>query len=214
MTSECRLGIDLGGTKIEAVVLDEAGAVATRRRVPTPHGDYDATVRAIVDLVEVVESDAQCTVDHVGMGVPGSPSPTTGLLRNCNSTVLNGRTLGADLEAALGRPVRMANDANCLALSEMHGGAAMGVKSVFAIILGTGVGGGVVIDGRHVVGANGVTGEWGHIPLPWPTDDERPGETCWCGRPPLHWEAMSPLPASSPMFGTSTTTRPAPGSSS
>jgi len=175
-------GVDLGGTKIEAAVLDEDGAVLARHRVPTPRGQYDATIAAVTTAVAVAEKQAGGGSPHVGIGVPGSPSPTTGLMRNCNSTVLNGRRLGADLAAALGREVRMANDANCLALSEAYDGAGAGHRCVFAVILGTGVGGGVVVDGQLLEGANGIGGEWGHIPLPWPSDDECGARTCWCGR--------------------------------
>lgn len=182
MTGTCRTGVDLGGTKIEAVVLDPEGAVLVRQRVPTPRGDYAATVQAITQLVHDVESRAGCRPEHVGVGVPGSPSPRTGLMRNCNSTVLNGRDLGAELMTILERPVRLTNDANCLALSEAHDGAAAGARSVFAVILGTGVGGGLVIDGHLISGTNGVGGEWGHMPLPWPTHDEVAGTTCWCGQ--------------------------------
>lgn len=175
-------GIDLGGTKIEAVVLDDDGPVIARSRIPTPNGAYDDTVHAIARLVDRVESDAGGGGEHVGVGVPGSPSPSSGLMRNCNSTVLNGHPLGEDLARAIGREVRLSNDANCLALSEAADGAASGAASVFAIILGTGVGGGVVVDGSLVQGHNGVAGEWGHIPLPWQKPDEFPGPSCWCGR--------------------------------
>ncbi|MDP7070614.1 MAG: ROK family protein [Phycisphaerales bacterium] len=177
-----RTGVDLGGTKIEAVVLDREDHVLARNRVPTPDGAYDDIIAAIASLVAATEAEAGGGGEHVGIGVPGSPSPHGGLMRNCNSTVLNGRSLREDLTRALSREVRLANDANCLALSEALDGAAKGAASVFAIILGTGVGGGVVIDGTLVVGANGVSGEWGHMPLPWPTPAESPGPTCWCGR--------------------------------
>ncbi|MDP7029743.1 MAG: ROK family protein [Phycisphaerales bacterium] len=175
-------GVDLGGTKIEAAVLGDDGAVLARHRVPTPKGQYDATIEAVAAAVRVAETQAGGGGPHIGMGVPGSPSPRSGLMRNCNSTVLNGRPLAADLRAATGREIRMANDANCLALSEATDGAAAGVTCVFAVILGTGVGGGIVIDGRLLEGANGIGGEWGHIPLPWPTEQERSARTCWCGR--------------------------------
>ncbi|MDP6479098.1 MAG: ROK family protein [Phycisphaerales bacterium] len=177
-----KTGVDLGGTKIEAAVLDEGGEVRTRSRIPTPRSSYEDTVQAIASLVNAVEAEAGGGGVHVGVGVPGSPSPTTGLMRNCNSTVLNGRSLGEDLAAAIGREVRLANDANCLALSEAADGAAAEAASLFAIILGTGVGGGAVLDGRLLQGHNGVAGEWGHIPLAWPQRDEFPGPTCWCGR--------------------------------
>jgi len=180
--AEMKTGVDLGGTKIEAVVLDDAGEVLARSRVPTPKGAYAETVHAITELVETVESDAGGGGTHIGMGVPGSPSPATGLMRNCNSTILNGHPLGEDLAQLIGREVRLANDANCLALSEAADGAAAGAASVFAIILGTGVGGGVAVNGTLMSGHNGIAGEWGHIPLPWPQPDEFPGATCWCGR--------------------------------
>lgn len=177
-----RTGVDLGGTKIEAVVIDADDAVMSRQRVATPVGDYAQTVKAVASLVQDVEQAAGSVSPHVGIGVPGSPSPTTGLMRNCNSTVLNGKRFREDLEVAIGRPVRMANDANCLALSEATTGAAVGASPVFAIILGTGVGGGWAIDGQLVGGFNGVAGEWGHMPLPWPHPDERNPDPCWCGQ--------------------------------
>jgi fructokinase len=176
-----RIGIDLGGSKIEAAVLDPAGRLVARRRGATPAGDYDGTISAIRELVLAVEREigAGCTV---GVAMPGSLSPVTGLVRNANSTCLNGRRLDHDLAAALDRPVRFANDANCLALSEATDGAAAGSRCVFGVILGTGVGGGVVIDGRLLTGSNAIAGEWGHNPLPWPMDDERPGPPCYCGK--------------------------------
>ena len=179
MTHGLRIGIDLGGTKIEAAVLDGAGRFVARRRVPTPR-DYAASMEAIADLVDQLETDTGQTFDRLGLGIPGSPSPATGLIRNANSTWLNDRPLGRDLEHRLGRPVRLANDANCMALSEATDGAGAGARSVFGVILGTGCGGGLVLDGRLIEGANGVAGEWGHIPLPNPTSDE--ATTCWCGR--------------------------------
>ena len=176
-----RIGVDLGGTKIEAVALSPAGDVRFRRRVPTPQGDYAGTLRVVVGLVEDAE---RATGEHgtVGIGVPGIPSPATGLMKNANSTCLIGRPLTTDLETALGRPVRVANDANCFALSEATDGAGAGARVVFGVILGTGVGGGIVVEGRVLVGPNGVAGEWGHNPLPWPADDERPGPPCYCGK--------------------------------
>jgi len=179
-----RLGIDVGGTKIEIVALDDAGGERLRRRVPTPHGDYEATVAAIAALVAQAEArlgvtPGACTI---GIGTPGSISRATGLLRNSNSTCLNGKPFKADLEARLGRAVRIANDANCFALSEAEDGAAAGAHVVFGAILGTGVGAGIVVGGRALEGANGIAGEWGHNPLPWPRDDERPGAACYCGR--------------------------------
>jgi len=176
-----RLGIDLGGTKIEAVALDTAGRELARRRVATPRGDYAGTLRAIVDLVVVIERDAG-TGGTVGIGTPGAVSARTGRMKNCNSTWLNGQPLREDVEAALGRPVRIANDANCFTLAESVDGAARGARIVFGVILGTGVGGGVVVDGRVLEGANAIAGEWGHNPMPWPRDDERPGPACYCGR--------------------------------
>jgi len=176
-----RIGVDLGGTKIEVVCLDRDGGERLRRRRPTPRGDYDATLAAIAALVRDAQAEAgeRCTV---GVGIPGTVSADTGLVKNANSTWLNGRALGRDLEAALGRPVRVANDANCFALSEATDGAGAGFDTVFGVILGTGVGGGLVVGGRVLAGANGIAGEWGHDPLPWPGDDERPGPACYCGR--------------------------------
>ena len=175
-------GVDLGGSKMEAAVLTDDGEMILRRRVPTPRGDYEGTVSAMASLVASVESDAGGGSDVVGIGTPGSESPHTGLMRNCNSTVLNGKALRKDLQNALGREVILANDANCLAMSEAEDGAAAGHRSCVAIILGTGVGGGVVIDGQIISGANGIAGEWGHMPLPWPRADECPGPRCWCGQ--------------------------------
>ena len=176
-----RIGIDLGGTKIEGLVLDDAGGEVTRLRVPTPTSSYGEDVEAMVGVVTELErrAAARCTV---GIAHPGAVSPATGLIKNANSTRLNNRPLKADLERALSREVRMANDANCFAVSEATDGAAKGCPIVFGVILGTGVGGGVVIDGRPLTGAQAVAGEWGHNPLPQPTDDERPGPLCYCGR--------------------------------
>lgn len=176
-----RIGIDLGGTKIELAVLDHGGRVRWRRRVATPQGDYRATLQAIVALVQEAEV-AIGSAASVGIGIPGSPSPRDGLIRNANSTCLNGQPLQHDLEALLGRPLRLANDANCLAISEASDGAGAGARTVFAAILGTGVGGGIVIDGRLLTGANAVAGEWGHNPLPQPTADDLPLPPCYCGR--------------------------------
>ena len=176
-----RIGIDLGGTKIEGLVLDGDGAERARLRVATPANTYEDTVAAIVDLVAALETrvGARCSV---GIGHPGAISPATGLIKNANSTRLNGQPLRADLERRLGREVRMQNDANCLAVSEASDGAAAGSGIVFGVILGTGVGGGVVIDGKPLTGAQAIAGEWGHNPLPHPRDDERPGLRCYCGR--------------------------------
>ena len=168
-----RIGIDLGGTKIEVVVLDDTGAQRLRRRVPTPR-DYDGTLAAIAALVAGAE--VECGVCSVGIGIPGSLSPATGLVRGANSTWLNGGSLQHDLARRLDRPVRISNDANCLALSEAGSGI------TFAAILGTGVGAGITIDGRLIEGANRIAGEWGHNPLPWMSRDEHPGPRCWCGR--------------------------------
>ena len=175
-----RLGIDFGGTKIEIAALDQTGDFLLRERIANP-GDYDAAVLAVRDLVAAAER-ALGTQASIGLGVPGSISPRTGLIRNANSTWLNGRYFREDIECALGREVRMANDANCLALSEALDGAGAGKASIFAVILGTGCGGGLVIDGRLVEGAGGIAGELGHIPLPWPRIDEYPGPDCWCGQ--------------------------------
>lgn len=176
-----RIGIDLGGTKIEGVALDDGGGVLARQRVPTPRGDYDRSIRAVVGLVAHLESvtGARATV---GIGIPGAISPATGLVKNANSTWLIGRPFADDLQRALGRPVRLANDANCFALSEATDGAAAGAAVVFGVIIGTGTGGGIVVHGRVLVGANALAGEWGHNPLPGLRDDERPGPACYCGR--------------------------------
>ena len=176
-----RLGIDLGGTKIEGCVLAHDGSEAARQRILAPQGNYEDTLSALASLIRDLEKQAGTAVT-IGIGMPGSLSPSTGLVRNANSTWLNGRPLRQDLEAALGRPVRMANDANCFALSEATDGAGAGARSVFGIIIGTGCGGGLVFDGRVLEGARGIGGEWGHNPLPWADPDEHPGPTCWCGR--------------------------------
>jgi fructokinase len=184
MTSDegsLRLGIDLGGSKIEIIALAPDGRVRARRRVATPRDDYAATLRAIADLVTGVESELG-TTGTVGIGMPGTLSPATGLVKNANSTWLNGRPLDRNLEALLHRPLRFANDADCFALSEAHDGAAAGAAVVFGVIIGTGTGGGIVVNGQRVNGPNGIAGEWGHNPLPWPTADEWPGPACYCGR--------------------------------
>jgi fructokinase len=175
-----RAGIDLGGTKIEGLVLDGAGTSLARRRIAAPQGDYRATIRAIGDLIGDLAAEAG-PVTHVGVGIPGTLSPATGLVKNANSTWLIGHPLDRDLETALGRPVRLANDANCFAVSEAADGAGAGAQVVFGVILGTGVGGGIAVNGRPVTGRNAIAGEWGHNPLPWPRDDERPGPRCYCG---------------------------------
>ncbi|MBO9708776.1 MAG: ROK family protein [Caulobacter sp.] len=175
-----RIGVDFGGTKIEAAALSEDGRLLASLRAPTP-GDYDTAIAMVRDLIERIEQQAGDR-GTVGVGAPGSVSPRTGVMRNANTVYLNGRTFREDLTQALGRPVRLANDANCLALSEAVDGAAAGARTTFAIILGTGCGGGLVVDGRLIEGGNGVGGEWGHIPLPWPTADEVDGPACWCGQ--------------------------------
>ena len=175
-----RIGIDLGGTKIEIAALDAAGQVRFRQRVATPRGSYDGTVRAIVELVAAAEAEAGRGT--VGVGIPGTVSASTGLVKNANSTWLIGRPFAADLRVALGRDVRLANDANCFALSEAVDGAGAGARVVFGVIVGTGTGGGIVVDRRVVAGANGIAGEWGHNPLPWPEAGEWPGRACYCGR--------------------------------
>jgi fructokinase len=181
MTAGIRIGVDLGGTKIEAAAIDRDGQVHARRRVATPAGDYIGTIAAVAALVRGIETELGDGLT-VGVGIPGTEIPGGDLIKNANSTWLIGQPLRRDLEAELDRPVRLANDANCFALSEASDGAAAGYANVFGVILGTGVGGGVVIDGRIVVGANAIAGEWGHNPLPWPQPDELPGPRCYCGR--------------------------------
>ena len=208
MSSPLRLGIDLGGTKIELLGLDAAGATLLRRRTATPQNDYAATVAAIATLVTDAENELGQT-GTVGIGTPGAVSPASGLMKNCNSTCLNGKPLQQDIERALSREVRLANDANCFALSEATDGAAAGADVVFGVILGTGVGGGVVVRGQVLAGANGIAGEWGHTPLPffqgahsqvdrestgthpvggtglihpWPSAREWHGAACYCGK--------------------------------
>ena len=176
-----RIGIDLGGTKIEALALDDAGVEIGRRRSATPQGDYEGTILAMVEHVTALESETGRR-GSIGVCMPGAESLATGLIKNANSVCLIGKPLASDLAAALARPVRLANDANCFTLSEATDGAAAGADMVFGVILGTGVGGGCVVDGRILAGVNGICGEWGHNPLPWPTDDERPGPPCYCGR--------------------------------
>jgi fructokinase len=176
-----RIGIDLGGTKIEAVALDQGGVVLARKRIATPSQDYQAIVRAIAGLVGDLESETG-RQGTLGVGIPGAISPATGLVKNANTVVLIGKALDRDLAAATGRPVRLANDANCFALSEATDGAAAGLETVFGVIIGTGCGGGLVIHGRVLSGANAIAGEWGHNPLPWPTAEETPGPDCYCGK--------------------------------
>lgn len=176
-----RFGIDFGGTKIEAAALDASGQFVARVRKPNP-GNYNDALEAVAELVKDAECMAGATCARLGMGIPGSISPRSGLIRNANSTYLNGQRFGEDLSQRLARPVRLANDANCLALSEAADGAGAGQKTVFAVIIGTGCGGGVVVEGKILEGHNGFGGEWGHMPLPWPRPEEYPGPECWCGR--------------------------------
>ncbi len=175
-----RIGIDLGGTKTEALALGAGGLELLRLRRPTPP-DYDGTLATIASLVAHLES-ALGARGTVGVGMPGTISPATGLVKNANSTWLLGRPLAADLSRLLGRQVRLANDANCFALSEASDGAAAGADCVFGVIVGTGTGGGIVVNGRVLTGPNAIAGEWGHNPLPWPGPDELPGPACWCGK--------------------------------
>jgi fructokinase len=176
-----RLGVDFGGTKIEVAALGDDGRVVARRRAANP-GHYEDAIAAVAALVAWAEAETGATRAPVGVAMPGSLSPVDQRVRNANSTWLNGRTFDADLQAALGRPVRTANDANCFALSEASDGAGAGARVVFGVIIGTGCGGGVVVDGSLLGGANGVAGEWGHTPLPWASGAERDPPPCWCGR--------------------------------
>lgn len=176
-----RIGIDLGGTKIEGIALGPDGTERARKRVPSPRNDYAATIAAIRDLVASLEAEAG-TQGNVGIGMPGAISPATGLVKNANSTWLNGQPFHADIEAALGRPVRLANDADCFVLSEATDGAGAGAPSVFGVILGTGVGGGIVVNGGLLSGPNTIAGEWGHNSLPFVLPDEIPGPDCYCGK--------------------------------
>jgi len=179
-----RIGIDLGGTKIEGILLDRDGGTLARRRIPTPRHDYAGTVAAIAGLVADLERAAELPAGSasVGVGIPGIVSPRTGLVKNANSTWLIGHPLDQDLARRLDRPVRLENDANCFAVSEAADGAAAGRRTVFAVIIGTGCGGGIVVDGRVLTGRHAIAGEWGHNPLPWPTAAEWPGPGCFCGR--------------------------------
>jgi fructokinase len=176
-----RIGVDLGGTKTEAMAIDADGCCLLRRRVPTLAGDYAATLATIEALVERMETELGGRAT-VGLGIPGAISPASGLVKNANSTWLIGRPLDRDLAELLGRPIRLANDADCFTLSEASDGAAAGLPTVFGVILGTGVGGGIVVHGRLIGGPNAIAGEWGHNPLPWPTESERSGPPCYCGR--------------------------------
>jgi fructokinase len=181
MAPGARIGIDLGGTKTEIAALDAQGRELLRRRAATPSRDYGATLQLIADLVADAERELGRAAS-IGIGTPGAISPATGRIRNSNSTCLNDQPLKEDLERALGRTVAMANDANCFVLSEATDGAAAGAETAFGVILGTGVGGGVCVHGRVLEGVNAIAGEWGHNPLPWPRDDERPGSDCYCGK--------------------------------
>lgn len=176
-----RIGVDFGGTKIEAAALDETGRFVARVRRPNP-GQYEAALETVREVVEAAEREAGAQAPRIGMGIPGSISPKTGLIRNGNSTWINGKPFGQDLERVLGRPVRLRNDANCFIMSEAADGAAAGAEVAFGAILGTGCGGGVAINGREREGLNAIAGEWGHTPLPWPTDEEHDAHRCWCGR--------------------------------
>jgi fructokinase len=176
-----RIGVDFGGTKIEAAALDAVGGFQARVRSASP-GSYEASLDAVRGLIAEAESQAGVSGASIGIGIPGSPSPATGLIRNANTTHLNDKPLQADLERALGRPVRLANDANCFALSEATDGAGAGSNVVFGVIVGTGCGAGVTVGRQVLAGHNGIAGEWGHTPLPWPRPDELPGPGCFCGR--------------------------------
>ena len=180
MAADFALGIDLGGTKVEIVALDGEGREVLRRRQPSPRGAYDDTVEVIATMIEAAEKELGGR-GTIGIGHPGAISPATGLVKNANSVWLNDRPLDADLRARLGRPIALANDANCLALSEATDGAGAGADVVFAVIIGTGTGGGVAVHGRVLKGPNAIAGEWGHNPLPWPEEDELPGPPCYCG---------------------------------
>ena len=182
MAHELRIGIDLGGTKIACLAFGDGDAVLFEDRVATPREDYAATLEAIAALVAQARAAAGGAPARVGIGMPGSVSPVSGRVQNANSTWLNGRDFASDIRGRLGLPVRLANDANCLALSEAADGAAAGAPTVFGVILGTGCGGALVIDGKVLAGANRIGGEWGHNPLPWAEPDEHPGPPCWCGR--------------------------------
>ncbi len=176
-----RIGVDLGGTKIEALALDPTGHAVYRQRIPAPQGDYRATIEAVAGLVELAEQTLG-SKGSVGIGIPGAISPKTRLIKHANSTWITGHPFERDMAARLGRPVRFANDADCFALSEATDGAGAGARVVFGAILGTGVGGGIVVEGRPLAGPNAIAGEWGHNPLPWPRDEERPGPQCYCGK--------------------------------
>jgi len=179
--SAMRIGIDLGGTKIEGIAISADGATRVRCRIPAPRGDYGRTLTAVVDLVHQIEREIGAR-GSVGIGIPGAVSPATQLIKNANSTWLIGRPLAEDIARLLDRPVRLANDANCFALSEATDGAGADADVVFGVILGTGTGAGIVVHGKVLTGANAIAGEWGHNPLPAPNEEERPGPACYCGR--------------------------------
>jgi fructokinase len=181
MSAPIRIGVDLGGTKIEAAALADNGQVLQRERIPTPRNDYQATLEAIKGLISALETRLGVRAS-VGVGTPGALSPFSGRLRNANSVWLNNRSLATDIERHLERPVRIANDADCFALSEATDGNAASARSVFGVIIGTGTGGGIVVNGQLLSGPNAIAGEWGHNPLPWPQDAERPGPSCYCGK--------------------------------
>jgi fructokinase len=194
-----RIGVDLGGTKTESIAIDDAGIERARLRVPTPSGSYDAIVACIVGLVRDTEALIGQT-GSVGIGIPGALSPATGLVKNANTVALIGHPLDRDLARALARPVRVANDANCFALSEASDGAGAGARVVFGVIVGTGTGGGVVVEGKLLTGPHAIAGEWGHNPLPWPRDDERPGPALLLRKERLHrdlpgWPQPGPRPS-------------------
>ena len=176
-----RIGIDMGGTKIEGIALDDGGMELFRHRIDTPRSDYHATVEAITTLIQLLEAETQ-QQGTVGIGIPGAISPATDLVKNANSTWLIGKPLHADLEKMLSRQVRIENDANCFVVSEATDGAASEADVVFGVIIGTGTGGGVYVRGKEIIGMNAIAGEWGHNPLPWPTPDEYPGRDCYCGK--------------------------------
>ncbi|QCE33173.1 ROK family protein [Acetobacteraceae bacterium] len=190
--ADYRLGIDLGGTKIEIVAIDREGKEVLKQRVPTPHGEYEKTVLAVRDIVLDAEAKLNCipgsrvaagqASSTLGIGCPGSIVPQTGLLDHCNATWLNGKAFDKDIELALGRPIRMENDANCFALSEAVDGAGMGKSVVFGTIFGTGMGAGIVANGRLLSGLHRLAGEWGHTPLPWVKDTDLPLRPCFCGQ--------------------------------
>jgi predicted NBD/HSP70 family sugar kinase len=176
-----RIGVDLGGTKIEVIALNNQGETLARERLPTPQGNYAATVQTIADLVHRIEQRLG-TQGTVGIAMPGALSPATGLIKNANSVCLIGQPLDHDLSATLHRPIKLSNDANCFALSEAVDGAAAGAEVVFGVIIGTGTGGGIAINQQVLTGINGIAGEWGHNPLPWPQTEELPGPPCYCGK--------------------------------